>query len=380
MASCRQRFCSFFSPLSRIPSPMPAIRSCLDSIRNSRAASICASMTAVGLEQIAEFVCTQKMTNGTVDWSELTDTPSRIVWMCLVSLGLGYNLHLVVNAIRSDQENSYADETKIPAKKVLAGCTAYSTGLQFAYLSLNTPLTYGNAGYLVANTLLNGAFMGSLITGAGYFLQRLNYSIRPISLKHAKYVSAGIALSTVGELLDYMCTKMIKENALEWDSLVSPARLLGWHVISIAIVGTLYGVAAISFQKYSHTEQYNPEAIIQMRSKILKFIPGLASVGCFAGLAFSTPINLQNTPYIFAKTLVTGIPVGLLVGANTFVLARLFAFPEDNLPTYVEAPTDNTPLLRAPPRLSLLPPPVQVAVSQPQEQLSSQPTQGMSIQ
>lgn len=327
------RLYSFFT---QIPNPLSSITNCLT---HPRFQSISSSILLVGLEQILDFIMTQKMNNDHVDWGYYSETPSRIVWISFLALTLGYNLEQVVRTIRADQQED--SDNHISARTVISTCVTYTTSLRFAELALTTPINSLNAGYMVGSSLLHGSLMGTVAAGGCYFLQRLNFSIRPVTAKHVGYLSAGILLKTVEELLDYMCTQMIKENELKWDSLISPRRLLAWHAISISMQGLLYGVAAISIKKYSQTQLPERDIIRKIRNIILTVSPVATFVSDFLRLSLTTPINLTNTPYIFSSALIQGMTIGMVMGANSFVVLKLAQFPEPEI-----APLDQpyTPL------------------------------------
>lgn len=322
MTAARHRLYSFFSPLSDIPTRCSsALHSCFNSVKNSRAVTIGSSVILVGAIEILDFICNQKMTNDTVDWAYYSETPSRIVWLILLSSMLGWNLDNVIRTIKNDVDHS---SENISAKKIMAGCTAYYSSMHFAKLALTTPITSGNAGYIVASTLLKGPLYGTVLTGGGYFLQKLNYSIRPLGCEHLKLIGLGIAANTIQEILDYICDQMIKNNQLEWNSLVAPERLLTWHAINVMVQGSLYGIAAYSLKKYSRMthEEIHP-SIMKFRNIMLATSSILTPISIFTQLSLTAPINTTNAPYIVLDSLVKGIPLGLTTGTNVFILLKL---------------------------------------------------------
>lgn len=300
-----------------------------NALANNRFVTISAGILLAGAVEILDFICTQKMQTDTVDWGYYSNTPSRLVWLGCLSLVLGWNLETIARAVLTDTTELPAN--KISPTKVLMGCTLYYSSYQFTKLALTTPITADNAGFIIGDTILVGTLNGSILTGMSYFLQTLNYSIRPLTPAHFKYTGVGILFMLLQELLTYICDQMIDNRHLEWSSLTSPARMLAWHLITIAIQGCLYGITAFSLKKYSNDLD---EPTTRLHHVLLKVIPAIAPLGIFAQLALTVPINSNNAPYIVVKSLINGVPYGLVSGASSFVLIKLI----------IDSQQDRTPL------------------------------------
>lgn len=299
-----------------------SVRQYVSSCMTSPYVTSSASILLVGSLQLIDFICKQKIEHDDIDWAYYTDVPTRIILFALLSLIVGANLKQVIKTIHADVAS---EEDKISAMKILATSTAGITGYNFTQDALCTPINQNNFIYMISRSLANGLLYGPLMSSGGYFLQKLNYTIRPFNKDHLKFISAGIVISAIQEVLNYICDQEIDNDQLVWDSFVSPKRLLAWHLIETLIQGTIYGLSAYGLKKYSRSEDEhsdNHRFEIKFRNIILGVFALTMSGGAFIDQAMTVPINEKNSPYITLKSLADGI-YGLVSGANTFVLFKL---------------------------------------------------------
>jgi hypothetical protein len=303
-----------------------AISDCLISIKNSRSVAILLKMSLVAGIQVTDFVCNEMMKKDSIDWGYYSREPSRITWLVLSSMILGYNLQYVWDTLREDmdREEESKQENRTSALQIFSGLTTFYTLTYFANKALMVPINNDNGLYIGADTLLNGALTGSLLTSAGYFLKKLNYSIKPITSEHVKYFSAGILLTLLTESADAILQNKLNDRN-EWDSLISPGRVLAWHLILAVIQGSLYGITALSAKQYSRREANDAqhEMWIKFRNGFLIGGTILGFVSKFAYESFNVPINASNAGYITLDSVAEGIPGGFVSGCTMFTLFKL---------------------------------------------------------
>lgn len=324
-----------------------SLTNCFNKVKNSMLTKITAGTVLVTSILVLDFVCEQKTQHENIDWNYYTETPGRIVWLLLSGLMQGANLVAVINSLKRDTENNAAN--RLSAQKVLAATTLYTTSMAFANFSLTAtpqPLTEEQWGILSARAILNGSLGGLIMSTGNYFLNKLNFSIRPITLDHVKFISAGIIIAMLQELLGFVCDQMIKQNSITWDELTTPIEPFAWQIIVLATTGTLYGIEKIGFDKYANPE----DGSLNLFNKI--FLPVMAVfsyLASFTQYSLTIPINSDNAGYIAAKSL-TSIPSGLTSGAGLSIFMGLLR--QQQLQAALHAPlledaTPHGPRMRA---------------------------------
>jgi hypothetical protein len=254
-----------------------------------------------------------------------SDAPSRIAWLVLSSLFLGINLDFVIQTLQDDTNNNQIlHSDRISAKKIWVTCTTAYTSHFLIQKSLATPITPENAVYILCSSAINGPLWGTLGTGAGYLLKKFNYNILPFAQSDIALIGLGIIISTLQEMLDYICKQMIDNDSLEWDSLVSPKRLFALHAYNSLLQGLMYGVSFCSARKYSRDElPENESVILKIRNGLLTTTILIAPISILIQQAMTVPINQNNAGYIIGDSFAIGIPYGLSTGCTAFTLLKL---------------------------------------------------------
>jgi hypothetical protein len=283
------------------------------------------SFLVAGIAQLLDTACNQKLLNEPFkDYYD--EAPSRIAWLVISSLFLGMNLHSVIETLRGNINPQLGlDLNPVSAKKILIGSTIACSANHFIQKSLSTPIARNNALVIMCSTAINGPLSGSLMAGGVYILKKLNYKILPLTSKDMKLMSLGMLISILQELLDFMCTQMIEQNALKWDSLASPTRLLALHLYNSILQGVIYGISLVNLNKYSQLEPWEDRAILKVRNIFLGVSAAASSVGIFVHQALTVPIQLSNAPYILTNSLVKGGVSGIIGGSSLFTIIRLVA-------------------------------------------------------
>ena len=288
-------------------------------LSNHKKIRFSACVALAGFSQFLSTACDQAIEGDDFE-HYYAKAPSRIVWLMLSSLFYGWNFDAVIEAILQYMQNNENDH--ISAKKVW-GLSTITCGAQyFIQKALSTPINEGNAPYMAGNTLINALFFGALTANGGYLLQKFNYNILPFGFEHGKLITAGTTLSMLQEVLHFMCQEMIDHNAIEWDSLISPPRLLVLNSYMTLLRGILYGISFYNLKKYSEVAS-EEKPLLKIRNILLGSITLLTPFSMFTYLALTEPLNLNNWGYIVGDSFVTGFPDGFLTASTLYTIIKL---------------------------------------------------------
>jgi hypothetical protein len=280
---------------------------------------------------------------------------SRQVFTGLQAAQVALMLWYVKSFLNLSNEYNHPTE-HASVKKVMSACIAVNTANSFINSSLLTPLSAGNAPYIVGKALADGIVSGAGMTIGGYLLQKLNFNILPLE---GTYFCAGTLLVCLHELVDFILDQMIQHDKVEMDALLSPPTTLALHLYTILLLSLFTGASLLGLKKYS--ESLSPDES-QARNRVLKWGTGLFCGVIFIGKAMTLPINQRNASYVFLASLNTGALSGFTAAANQFVLGKLLAEfrrvnqipPGEHMRTIRTLFTLSSPATEGTPRTALL--------------------------